>query len=52
MPDGECGVEKWSIENVMEYINKIYFSHWMPLEVSERMWSVNLMCQFQERIRP
>jgi hypothetical protein len=25
-----------------EYSSKMYFSHWKPLEVSERMWSVNL----------
>ena len=24
------------------YISKMYFSHWMPPGMSERMWSVNL----------
>jgi len=25
-----------------QYISKMYFSHWEPSGVSERMWSVNL----------
>jgi len=26
----------------VEYISKMYFSHWEPLGMSERMWSENL----------
>jgi len=27
---------------IARYISKMYFSHWKPPGVSERMWSVNL----------
>jgi hypothetical protein len=29
-------------EFINHYINKMYFSHWMPPGVSERIWSVNI----------
>jgi hypothetical protein len=30
------------LPNALQYISKMYFGHWQPPGVSERMWSVNL----------
>jgi len=45
--EGKAEKRGWlSIPNTMQqrilHISKMYFSHWEPLGVSERMWSVNL----------
>jgi hypothetical protein len=42
------GEENGGVGGKMGYISKMYFSHWKPPGLSERMWSVNLDASISE----